>query len=207
MQHLEPVGHGLLGDLGVEGQALPAMGTAGADVQLDGDVGDGQLARVLDVLVAEEVEGADVDVGRRQAGGVGDAGGRRVRRDGVARLAGLHGGDRVARHGGPRSQVVPVVPDDKRTQAVVRLDGAVVEHRVDEDLFGQRRRQVPVAREDGARRRHTAAAAIAHDRDARRVDVQRGRVRVQPRQAGEAVFCHGRAAVLLVGTPRGRGIV
>ena len=176
------------------------MGAAGADMQIGRDARDGEPARVLDVLVAEDVELADLDVGRGQVGGVGEAGGRRVGGDaGEAGAAGgLHVGDGIARDGGPRGQVVLVAPDHEGQERRVGRDVAVVQHRVDEDLFGERWGQVAVAGHQRRRRRDAAAAAVAHDGEPGRVHVELGGVLVEPAQAGVAVFGQGGAALLLL---------
>ena len=188
-----------LADLGIRRNVLPAMCAAGADMQISRDARDGEPARVLDVLVAEDVELADLDVGRGQVGGVGEARGRRVGRDASEAVAagGLHVGDRVARHGGPGGQVVIVAPDHEGHERRVGRDVAVVQHRVDEDLFGEGRGQVAVAGYQGGRRRDAAAAAVAHHGDAGRVHVELDGVVVQPAQARETVFGQGWAALLL----------
>ena len=57
------------------------MGDAGVHVQFDGYPGVAEGERVGDVLVAEDVELADLDVGRWEAGGVGESGGGGCRVD------------------------------------------------------------------------------------------------------------------------------
>ncbi|KQW16239.1 hypothetical protein ASD08_24730 [Streptomyces sp. Root369] len=57
------------------------MESAGDDVEFAGDAAVTEPARVLDVLVVEEVEGADADPGRGKTGEILAAGGGRVRGD------------------------------------------------------------------------------------------------------------------------------
>src|ERR1039457_6184589 len=59
-----PVGHGSLGGLGVGGESLPAVRDSQGHVQFDRGPGAGSGLRVGNVLVAEDVKVAHIDVGR-----------------------------------------------------------------------------------------------------------------------------------------------
>ena len=140
----------------------------------------GDAAGVLDRLVPEDVKLPDLDVGGRQSGQVRRAG--RGGGIGHVRVA-----DEVAEQGVPVRCSYRRMTSRPTGPARVGDGGAVVEHRVDEDLLGQRRR-------DGGRGRgwhgggDAAAAAVAHDGDPGRVHAQFRGVGGQPGQAGVGVL-------------------
>jgi hypothetical protein len=56
---------GALRDIGIEGDGVELVRDTGVEVELDRDAGEAQAPSVLEVFVAEDVELADLDVGRR----------------------------------------------------------------------------------------------------------------------------------------------
>ena len=81
LEDADAVGDRAAGDVGVEGDGVELVRGAGVQVELDRHAGAAELGRVGEVLVAEDVDLADLDVGRRQAGRVLEAGRRRRGRD------------------------------------------------------------------------------------------------------------------------------
>lgn len=71
--------------------------------ELGGHAGSRQPARVVDVLISEDVEVTEIDIGRRQAGQVGRAGRRRVWGHVVTT-------GRLSQQGTPAGEVVVVGP-------------------------------------------------------------------------------------------------
>ena len=160
------------------------MESAGDDVEVAGDAAVAQPARVLDVFVVEEVEGADADPGRRKTGEILAAGCGRVRGDVRAR-------DGVAEVGRPAVSVALGRPD-------AHLEGvqvgsrrrAVVQHGVEEQL--ERWADLgPVMGEQREGRGDSAARAGTADRDAVDVDVQVARALGQSAQRGVGVLDRG----------------
>jgi hypothetical protein len=84
------------------------MRHAGAQVELYLDTGPAEAQSVGEVLVAEDVQLPDLDVGRRQLGRIGDA--RGCGGGGHVRAAG-----RVSQQGAPAGDVVVILPQDCRT--------------------------------------------------------------------------------------------
>ena len=149
---------------------------------------------ILDNLIAEDIQVANLDVHGRQIRHVRHACRYSVGRD--VGDAGFHLVYGLAEDGGPGRQVVLIVPNHEGRQALGGLDVAIVEHRVDEDLLGDGRGEFAVAGEDGGCGGDAAAATVAHDGDAGWVDVELGGVVSEPSEAREAVFGHGRATGL-----------
>ena len=152
------------------------------------DAGSAQAQSVGEVLVAEDVQLSNLDVGRRQLGRIGDS--RGCGGGGYVRATG-----RVPQQSAPAGDVVVVllydVPDD------VRIDGggAVVQHRIDEDLPGDGRAGV-VAGHDRHGGGQAAAGALAHHCDPRPVDAELFGVLVHPPQSGVGILNLRRIAVL-----------
>jgi len=67
LQRLDGVAAEALGDIGLEGDVEAVIG-AGIDMQLGRHAGGQQPLGIVDILVEEDVERADADEGRRQAG-------------------------------------------------------------------------------------------------------------------------------------------
>jgi hypothetical protein len=105
------IGDGALGDVGVGGDGVVFVGDPGVQVGLDGHARTAEGQRVGDVFVAEDVELPDLDVGRRQTGGVGEPGGSGRR---VDRLV----GDSFSEQGVPAGDVVVVAPGRERCSQV-----------------------------------------------------------------------------------------
>ena len=144
---------------------------------------------ILDILVAEDIEIANVDVHGRQICRIRHACRRSVGRD--VSDAGFHLVHGLTEDGGPGCQVVLVAPGQEGRQVLVGFDVAVVEHGVEEDLLGERRGEFAVAGEDGGCGGAAAAATVTHNGDTGRVDVELGGVVTEPSNAREAVFGHG----------------
>lgn len=73
--------------------------------------------------------------------------------------------------------------------------GAVIEHRVSQELRGKRRAAC-IARHQCRRRRETATGAFSDDADPGRIDSQFVRAARQPCQRGQAILLRGRERVL-----------
>jgi hypothetical protein len=119
-----------------------------------------------------------------QIGGTGR--GRRFR---YSRGTGL-----VTQQGVPAGVVVVVGPAGEGHQSRIGDRGAVIEHRVDQDLPGHG--QASVAGQQRCPGGEPSTAAVAHQRDAARVDGEFARVRGWPGQAMIAVFYRARVQVL-----------
>jgi hypothetical protein len=105
LQDPDAVGDGAPGDVGVEGDGVELVRGAGVDVELNRDTGAAELRRVGGVLVAEDVDLADLDVGGRQAG--------RVLEPGWGGRGGYVGSaGRVAEQRRPRGGAVVIGPKD-----------------------------------------------------------------------------------------------
>lgn len=162
----------------------------GAGHHLDGrvDARGAQPPGVLLVLVVEQVDVADPDPGRRQAGEVGAAG-----RDGVVGDVRGAGGDPEV--GAPAEGVEPVVPDPVVDGVQLAAGGgAVVEHGAEQPLRG--RGSTPgVVQALGEPGGQATTRALPADRDPGRVDAQPRRGLLQPFPARDAVVERGREAV------------
>ncbi len=70
-QDAQPVGGGTTGHVGAERVGVELVGDARVQVEFDGHPGLAQPQRIGQVLVAEDVQLPDLEVGGRQAGQVG----------------------------------------------------------------------------------------------------------------------------------------
>jgi hypothetical protein len=149
---------------------------AGVDVELARDARLHEPLREGDVLIAEQVDGADVDVRRRQPGDVGGAGRCRVLVGGLASEVPL-----------PRLDISRPVPDPDVGDLVRRRRRVrVVDHRVDRHDEPQWR-ALAVACQQGGAESESAARAAAVDRQPVGVDAECDGVVRRPHQAGVAV--------------------
>ena len=144
------------------------------------DAGGFQSAGVGEILVVEQIEGPHAQPGRRQAGEVIAAGGDRAGRVGATEV------------GGPADPVAGGVPQPEPGVIQCRVDSAVVEHGVGQDLK-DRPDLGAVAGQECQRRSQAAARAGTADRDAARVDA--GQLR-QPPQRPVAVLQRGGVRML-----------
>src|SRR5438067_936589 len=155
------------------------MWRARDDVQFSTDPDTVQVPGIGDAFISEDVELAHLDVGRRKPGEVRKTSGR-----------GVGGNVRAPEVGSeqctPAGYVVVVAPRNPCRESRVWRGVSVVEHRVDENLFGDGRPTL-VTRIDRETCCDATASAVAHDRNARRVDAEFGGVRCEPLQTCVAV--------------------
>ena len=135
-----------------------------------------QALRVIDILIAEQIERADANEGRGQALQVSHA-----------RWHGVFGSLRAPRHGAQKALPAEAVlrrGPAQRANPGLHLAGdagAIVEHGIDQALEAERH-LAPVARQKREDRRMAAARALAHHRDSAAIDAQRFRIGVKPFQ-------------------------
>src|SRR5438128_760955 len=98
-------------------------------VKFGGGAGGGEATRIIHALVTEDVQLPHLDVRGRQARQVAGTRWCRVRGH-------LWAADRVAEQRVPAGVVVVVRPESERQQSRVGFEVPVVQHRIDEDLFG-----------------------------------------------------------------------
>jgi Dolichyl-phosphate-mannose-protein mannosyltransferase len=157
-------------------------------VKLGRHTGIGEPARVGEVLVAEDVEITDIDVGVGQAAEVGGACGRGVWRD-------LLGTCTAAEQCAPAGDVVVIGPGEERHQLGIGRGRAVVEHRIDQQLLGHGR-PAAVASQQANARRKAATCAVPHHRDPGRVHSERRRMLGKPLQRRVTVLHRGGVRML-----------
>ena len=154
------------------------MRRAGVDVQFYRHAGVTQAVGIVDIFIGETIQRADREIGRRQA----------------TQLSGTRGGG-VVRHGVAREVAKIAVPAvairDRRPHRIVPLardrDLAVVNHRINQGLKGDRQ-FTAIAREQSESRRQAGTGAGAADADACDIDTKLIGVSMQPLQARVTVF-------------------
>ena len=173
---------------GLPDERLRAVEEPWLRVEFGRDPGSGQAPRVDAALFVEQVEIADPDPRRRKPREVDAACG-----------GGIGLGHRVSRFlpeiGLPRDVVAALGPAEAALAGMHRIEhGAVVEHRVQQHLEGDR--VALVVRALGEAGGEAAAGTGSADGDAGGIDPQRGGLVLQPAQRGVAVIEVGREGML-----------
>jgi hypothetical protein len=165
---------------GFEGHCFERVRDSAVHVQFGGHAGGEAAPSVVDGFVPEDVQLDDLHVERGQVDQIGRPGRRRVGRHVVTAV-----GRAEVRL--PHGDVVAVRPAVHAGQRVIRLDGAIVQRRVHQDL-PRDGRSAPVTGQQRQRGGHGPAGAVTHDGDASGVDTEFAGVLGKPRQLRSSVL-------------------
>lgn len=138
---------------------LEAMRQAGIDVELDWNASKSVSSGIGDVFIAEDIEVRNIAVELRKSSDTLDASRSGIWRHHEPRFASVVSPD----IGCPAGQIVVRLPAGQALEVFESVLVAVVEHAVDDDLFGQWRRQISISGDDRRACCKPTSRAVAHD--------------------------------------------